>query len=873
MARPSHEEPKTQLLGDFVFSRTRFSNLDSVFSEFSKEDFLKLSDRQRFRVVNQKLLQLIVDAPHASFLLSAVLEYIEKVNKSKILHDIYHISIFEFWLNHFSELNDQENYLVRGKIAGKYIPRDEYQAFFPIGMDKTFTGTHFIAAHLSPDVDTMVASFWGWVDAFAARVGNGRHLWSLPGGPPVSPVTESFYDFFGASVFNDAAISAMTLTLSAVDLVTQKGFLKKKSDTTISSLDLSSNEKAIILVDDKGLYKGDWHRSDVDPIRQIIIRFKSCLRWFENNLHVKLISFFAKEKLHVKDIPEFISSVFDVSISDCEPVKEFNERQLKDLDLFFLKVLGLPKGIHSNFGELIHTQTKLSMKELSQIQKELESLDQSGLFDASGYLIEDRPAIFNRFEKIIHQLDNAIHYTRDYAEQLGLAIDIKTKVLDILPQFVTLRSNIDDIRIKMQNQEYLTVVIPQGDDMFFPIGVIWASAIQKPILGTVTFRDFCNQDEIKMSSYLAPISVIDHHKVSLKTSMPPMAIIGDAQSCNVLIAELAFKINSKYSLGGMSSTEVEEEIQKLHLIPLTTSNTRKMQDLLHRRIAGEISGGYFIHPLREIAEYLCFLNAILDDTDLLTKVSKRDVECVAELLNRIKSLTTKNSAEVINFDDISRDKNFANAAAKRILRNPEMYSLYRKVYESKEKEVEKNLNACIENRCESLFADTKEQNGCCRVGQSKLFTINFPTYLKHADKFRKYWISTAKAVVQEHPEIDLHIHMISTIASADEVYQDKVGHYKHFDELWFWVPSTQKAYDHLSSFLTAFQSAHKLGEGAYIEFFDHDEDFEQVFKQCCKSIPTRKVDGDMSLAVLHFGAGLINSRKAMISPYLPKIIT
>ena len=48
---------------------------------------------------------------------------------------------------------------------------------------------------------------------------------------------------------------------------------------------------------------------------------------------------------------------------------------------------------------------------------------------------------------------------------------------------------------------------------------------------------------------------------------------------------------------------------------------------------------FFIHPAREFREYLCFLHAILDDTDLLTKVSSRDLECVAQFLNRLKSLS------------------------------------------------------------------------------------------------------------------------------------------------------------------------------------------------------------------------------------------
>ena len=43
-----------------------------------------------------------------------------------------------------------------------------------------------------------------------------------------------------------------------------------------------------------------------------------------------------------------------------------------------------------------------------------------------------------------------------------------------------------------------------------------------------------------MAPYLEVISVVDHHKSSLKTPSVPTALIGDTQSCNVLIAEQAF---------------------------------------------------------------------------------------------------------------------------------------------------------------------------------------------------------------------------------------------------------------------------------------------------------------------------------------------
>ncbi len=76
---------------------------------------------------------------------------------------------------------------------------DEYQIFFPIGMGKIYPDTHYVTAHGSPDLDTTVASFWGWVDAFAARVAEGLHIWNVPGGPPLSQIEIGllFHQIFG----------------------------------------------------------------------------------------------------------------------------------------------------------------------------------------------------------------------------------------------------------------------------------------------------------------------------------------------------------------------------------------------------------------------------------------------------------------------------------------------------------------------------------------------------------------------------------------------------------------------------------------------------------------------------------------------------
>lgn len=299
-----------------------------------------------------------------------------------------------------------------------------------------------------------------------------------------------------------------------------------------------------------------------------------------------------------------------------------------------------------------------------------------------------------------------------------------------------------------------------------------------------------------------------------------------------------------------------------------------MQRLLQRHLVASKKRRFFVDTEREIIEYLHFLYAIFDDTDLLTKVSLRDIECVASLLNRLKSLLSRKEVEIISFDDLPRDENFVEEAVKRILQNVETYSLYRKIYLAKEAAVDHNLELCIKGRPSTIFLDTKEQNGCCRVGQSKFFAKNIPTFEKYADRLRSIWFEESKLIFKEKSEIDLYIHMISTITGAEDLYSGREGKYKHQDELWIWIPSVQQGIEHLKTFLNAFRALPQIMSNEMeVEFLgDNADEFERIFTESFLPIPkTRSKKPTLPLAILRFTAGSINSRKAFVSPCLPRL--
>ncbi|HEY4254992.1 MAG TPA: hypothetical protein VGM34_01430, partial [Chlamydiales bacterium] len=556
-----------------------------------------------------------------------------------------------------------------------------------------------------------------------------------------------------------------------------------------------------------------------------------------------------------------LAQLFSLSLKDSEHVQEFSVKQKQHVEDFLVKALQIKKGLSCTFEELSIHLAKMSKVAFDGVDAMLSSMKK--LFDSKGHFVEERPSLFHYLEKVVKELQESLFQIRRRLEKLDVALSIKTAVFGHFPTSLSTQSDLEEIKRKIDAHPFLTVTAPDGTQVY-PVGVVQESTLRKNFLGTVSLRDFCNREEMGIPAYLDVISVIDHHKTTLATGAPPFAILADAQSCNTLVATQAFLINDRYSLRGQTLEGIKKQLSLSPSISL-------MQQLLQRRLVAEQKRGFYVHPEREGIEYLHFLYAIFDDTDLLTKVTPIDVETVASLLNRLKTLQTGKESEVISLIDLPRDEKFAKKAAARILQNEETYSLYRQIYLYREKEVEKNLGLAIQGESSNLFADTKEQNGCCRIGQTKLFASNVPSFAKQGDALRRLWLQKAEKVYQEHPEISLHIHMLSTIVSAEEVYKGKPAQYTHQDELWLWIPSTEIGVERLKSFLSRFQVSPGLQSGALeLEFLgSNGKELSMICSESFLPISHKFAKKNLNMLILRFAPGALNSRKAMVSPYLP----
>jgi len=873
----SKTSPQKPFLGEFKFEKKTFSGIDQVISSFKEASFKNLNQYQRADLVNKSLIRMLKEDESRGFLLFELLDFIHRVHENQWL-ERYTISEIELWLNQFSSLSQEENYYYRALIAGRWIPREDYQQFFPIGMGKIHTGSHFVTAHQSPDIDTIVSSFWGWLDAFSARVSSGLHIWNVPGGPPASLVEVKilFLESMHEQIFHYLSKHRGQLTLTSFDLMTQKGFVRKRRFQDSLSVESDRNNPAVVVVDEEGYYVGDWRPFDVESIRQVIMLLQLCLRWFENSIHIMLFSLFSKENLSRKDLPQFAQDISSLSIKESEPMKEMTLRQQQLLHDFLVKVLGVENGIDALFVEFVEAATLLEIADFGVVWHHITSLEHSELFDAKGTIIENRPLIFFYLEKIVKDLNDLFRCFKAYIDTLDIAFKIKTDVFGYFPQYLSYRTDVKEIENQMGSYPYLTVNVPGPGDKQIPVGVINAVDLKQKYLGTATLRDFCNREETQIPSYLEVISVIDHHKSSLNTNMAPTATIADAQSVNSLVAYIACSLHDEYSVAGMSEASIDKQIQTLSQKASTPGDYRRLGRLYKKKEILAKKHSFYVMPAREQLEYLHYLFAILDDTDLLTKVSKRDVISVAELMNRLKTLMLQQEVEIVSFDDLASDGTFVKKAAARLLQTEDLYSLYKVSSTAKEKVIAENFLKCSKGEPSDVFVDTKVQNGCTRVGQSKIFAKNYPLFDKHHLQIRKYWYEQALAHYERTPEIDLHLHMISTIACAEELFRGELDPYHHADQMWVWIPESDIAAEHLKLFLSNFMHSPAMSNNkVFLEFYGvRAKELAALFKEgfVKGEYQFSKEKIEDSYAVIYYNAGSINSRKGMVSPYLPKLV-
>ncbi len=816
--------------------------LEKLVASFCSPFFHRLTAFEQFDFICRSLLQWIEEAPQEGFALRGVAELIDSVRNQSSLSS-FDFSCFEWWLNICSGLDRDRLYLIRGKIAGRLVPRGVYQWLFPVESDKQHAGVHLVASHPAPDLDTTVASFWGWIDSFAAAVAQTLHIWNLPGEkPPFSvEIPLLFSHFFGSSFFS--SLNRSTLSLFAIDLASVDQVEIGKE------IDLVDWERAAdsIVVDKEGFYLGEWEISDFVQIHSIIAQWDRVWEWYLDHFHQCLRT----EWKPVGDI-NLLHRLSEITMEKC-PI-EFSSDEVKKFKSFLFSILGV----------------QLQSSPIEWIEKIGKLIG----FDRIGTDYVDLCSNGSDLEKLIEniRLDllRSFQYLRRYLSRRGVVLKIRLEILEKANRYVDHGSHLEEIKEKIGLSSFVTVTLQHRSGRRFPLAIIRAEKLSAPFLGTVSLRDCSSPEEVDLPSFFKVISVIDHHKSNLVSSSPMLVTIANTQSVNTIVAEISFQISDLYGKGNRSVEEIEKQIAELASDLKTPSEYRLIHRLLLKQMNQKQNHPYFVSPEREKIEYLHYICAILDDTDLLSKASPRDLDCLASLLNRLYSLERRKEIEVVHFDDIDPGFQFVENASAKILKNRELYQIYTQIYFAKKEQIERQLQQRDGAFFSDLFVDTKEFYKSCSVGQLKLFHKNITTFHQVAADLRDYWLEQLKR--RGKKEIMLYLQLVSTIPDEEVAYSGIAPSYSHHDELWIWIPALgeKESMENASYFLSSIDkdpSWHNLLDEIHLPA-EGGATLEQFMTPYFTLVPRRLSDKSSSMIIFYVRPGSLNSRKAMITPHL-----
>jgi hypothetical protein len=279
---------------------------------------------------------------------------------------------------------------------------------------------------------------------------------------------------------------------------------------------------------------------------------------------------------------------------------------------------------------------------------------------------------------------------------------------------------------------------------------------------------------------------------------------------------------------------------------------------------------FWVTPERQFWQAIQLIFAILEDTDLLSKISWRDIHAVGDLLNLLASLDKGIEVEAIHFDDLRETEVGATEAAARLLKAPLLQGFIRFVYEEKERDLTENILRAGRGEPSTCFQDVKIQNGCAVVTQLKVFQGNWSTFESERETLQREWVQRNLETVNHRPELDLYLFMVSTIPGVDGNAPSS-----HQDELWIWVPSVRGSQGHLRVFLG------RLAKGPLQKYRNQciatirgaeESRLESIVREAMEGIPVRVKTGQDSTAMilLQYPEGVLNSRKATITPNLPQ---
>lgn len=870
-------------IGDIPLEHKTFDKTPSLIASFQSPEFRLKTSIERSEILNRTLFELIEEKPDCDFLLCEVTDFLAEVTRNAILDGPYNLTAFERWLNQLSGLSYEENRRIRGKIVGKYIPRDDFNSLFPIGQNRVHPNTHTVTAHTPPDLDSLTGSFLGWLDAFACRVGTSLTVWNVPLGKPGAVASRLFTLLYSDEIFYRVAKQKTLISHVAMDIVQQEYLQRVKGNVNIRQLDHQRYQNHIIHIDEDGYFLGDWRVSDVDAVAQVQRLLNMIMHAYEKEVVFKLTLLFSKPNFHYLECKTTLEGLLERTVPEYNLQSyDLKPHQIDQLDLYIRKVLGVSEGYRCIIKSFFQRMDDIAGSNFMTYATELQKIADGEFYDNDQHSDHTIDELFGIFHRCYQQLIDSTKILRSYLDRLDVAMAIKREILGYKPTMVSTKAEINEIRSKIKDYRHITVVFPDSTGRYVPVGVIHRDDLEQPVQGTISFRDFCNYDEIKLHDYLEVISAIDHHRTTINSQKAMVLSVADVQSSNVITAEKYFEMNDRYSTRGQSFESILEQIQALQSMDEPSHRELRILEKLYRKRRAHTlakSTRFFIDPERELHDYLLCLNAIIDDTDLLNKCGWRDLHSIAELVNRIKSLQEEKEVEIIDFSDRSQDRRTLRRCIREMLECEELYSFYKVVYDHRQSVVDDLIRSVEPGKDTRFFEDRKIQNHSCSISQFKMFPGNWPSLENNRDNILTTWLNLNQQVRRKESGVDFFLHMVSTIPGAQEAYTGKGVNPNERDE--FWLTGLSEADESISRMRQFLNSISKSPKHQSIHLNAHVEGpntpevkiYERVLKDTIGYDDKAFCHNDKlsrPVIIFHFNQGSLNSRKADITPFLPK---
>lgn len=806
--------------------------ISTFIKPFHEKAFQEKCQQEQFYCLCNAIHEWIKKQKAPCFLLPKISSLIQSINQQQILESPFRFANFEMWLLLFSDLTEEEKQECRDKIAGLSIPRQAYQLLYPIEPGKLQTGAHITCAHQSPDLDTSVTSFWGWLDSFHARIGEGMHIWNLPGGTLGRHDRLIFDKILGEEGLSNFAKARNSLSPLAIDLLQREPMRLVTADAKLSKLTFSHYEDAIVVVDHEGYFLGQWQRKDLARVEAIFSLLSQTFTWIQRELFSRMVAFFTIEEPTKQDFDQLVQEI--LAIHPCDSALCIPSAPKKFLEETFVRLFGLPSKSFtlSDFA----SSCEKSIFSSITLQEALDHLRESTLFSEGQKISKASREIFSFIQATNIALEKAFSDLRSWCDRIEVGIIIKEEILNLPSHYISVKAELAEVERMLQKLGWVCAVYPEKSGKLVPVGVITKERLAKRCLGTAALRDFSSSQEIEISKHIDVISIVDHHKCHIHSHFAPVAHISNTQACATLVSELKHTLLRRAkTLAALQNDEI------------------------------------WISSERIFLQNFALLLAILDDTDRLKKAGDRDLEAVASLLNEILALHEKGSPPLPS-----------HPLLKDVLEHPQIQELFSMLDQRRVACLREEITLASQeprNNDPSLFRDTKIQNRSSRVGQIKLLPQVSSHFMENAENLRLSWAKRAKAICQSQNHLCLHLQMISTL-SDDKSCQDCP------DMLWIWCDGNERGYEHLTHFLRGFKASDAIEkEKAWMKQNPKHKSAlsvtvyasEKEAKPLKDLVFLNFLEDDSRIIIHHaqephicisYRAGSINSRKSLISPYL-----